>query len=189
MSGRSLGGTYVPLAPQFDRRIRELGSFCAVVDSQSCGSVVGEESNVDFLRSMRMDGYHHLHRGILSPEWVDHLESQDGLSPMDIVEHLEAVRLFIAHGRCDRTVHHAKSMAYNERIIPRFPHRQDDVLIRLHDDDGDHGPSTTNRAARECLQWLGVGERPSGDRGGARRQRRQLGPASLGAEGAVHRVQ
>lgn len=153
--GRSLGGTYVPLLPRFDKRIKELAIFCPVVDSQSCGSVKGEETNEDFFRSMKSDGYHHLYRGILEPEWRDHLENKDDLSPMDNIQCLKGAKLFIAHGKQDKCVHFSKSVAYYQKIIKAFPDKKDSFALKLYP-RGDHGPKTTNLAVEDFLGWLGL---------------------------------
>jgi hypothetical protein len=153
--GRSLGGTYVPLLPRFNKEIKELGIFCPVVDSQSCGLVKGEESNADFLRSMKDGGYHHLYRGILDPKWKDHLENKDDLSPVDNVGYLKEARLFIAHGKQDKCVHYSKSKAYYQKIMKVFPEEKDQFILKLYP-TGDHGPKTTNLASKDFLAWLKI---------------------------------
>ncbi len=153
--GRSLGGTYVPLLPRFNPAITELAIFCPVVDSKSCGSVSGEETNADFLGSMRGDGYHHLYRGVLSPEWEDHLENKDDLSPMDNIKHLRQAKLFIAHGKRDTCVHYSKSQKYYELLHRTHNANTSQFTLKLYDKGG-HGASTTNLAADDFLQWLGL---------------------------------
>lgn len=153
--GRSFGGTYVPLLPRFNKDIRELAVFCPVVDSKSCGSIGGEESNDDFLRSMKDDGYRYLYRGILDKKWQDHLENKDDLSPMDNIQYLKRAKLFIAHGEEDKCVHFSKSVAYYQKIIKTFPDKKDSFVLKLYP-RGDHGPKTTNPAARDFLRWLKV---------------------------------
>ena len=152
--GRSLGGTYIPLLPRFNPAITELAIFCPVVNSRLCGSVPGEESNADFLRSMRQDGYYHLYRGILAPLWRQHLENKDDLSPMDNISHLAHARLFIAHGRQDSCVHYSKSQQYYDLICKQFPGQSNQFALNLY--NGTHGPSTTNPAVADFLRWLGL---------------------------------
>lgn len=153
--GRSLGGTYVPLLPRFNQQIKELAIFCPVVDSKSCGSVPGEESNADFLRSMREDGYYHLYRGIRSPIWEKHLANEDDLSPMDNMHYLARAKLFIAHGKKDTCVHYTKSVRYHNELLQLFPERSKEFLLKLYP-NGDHGPTTTNQAASDFMEWLEV---------------------------------
>lgn len=118
-----------------------------VVDSKSCGSVPGEETNEDFLRSMREDGYHHLYRGILDPMWAAHLENEDDLSPMDNIEHLKGAKLFIGHGELDTVVHYSKSVAYYERLLQAFPERAGQFRLQLYP-QGDHGKKH-NKSSRQ----------------------------------------
>jgi hypothetical protein len=153
--GRSFGGTYIPLLPKFNEKIKELAIFCPVVDSKSCGSVKGEESNKDFLRSMKDDGYHYLYRGILDPIWKEHLENRDDLSPMDNMKYLKDIKLFIAHGKLDKCVHFSKSVKYYEKIINMFPKKKKSVILKLYPKTT-HGSSTTNLAAKDFLEWIKV---------------------------------
>lgn len=153
--GRSFGGTYVPLLSRFNSDIKELAIFCSVVDSKSCGSIKGEESNQDFLRSMQDDGYYHLYRGILSKKWVQHLENKDDLSPMDNIKYLKEAKLFIAHGKQDQCVHYSKSVAYYQKIIKTFPEKKGSFKLKLYP-KGNHGPKMTNLAAKDFLDWLEI---------------------------------
>lgn len=153
--GRSLGGTYVPLLPRFNPKIQELAIFCPVVASKSCGSVAGEETNADFLDSMRQDGYHHIYRGILSPDWERHLENEDDLSPMDNVKYLKNAKLFIGHGKKDACVHYSKSEKYYQLIQKTLPDKSNQFLLKLYP-HGSHGPTTTNQAANDLMKWLGI---------------------------------
>jgi len=153
--GRSFGGTYVPLLPRFNKEIKELAIFCPVVDSKSCGSVKGEESNEDFLRSMKLDGYHYLYRGILNKNWKNHLENKDDLSPMENIQYLKDAKLFIAHGKLDKCVNFSKSVLYYKKILKTFPKKRKSVVLKLYP-GGDHGSSTTNLAVRDLLGWLKV---------------------------------
>jgi len=151
--GRSLGGTYVPLLPRFNPQIQELAIFCPVVNSKSCGSMKGEETNEDFLRSMKGDGYHYLYRGILNKQWKKHLANKDDLSPMDNIAFLKDAMLFIAHGKKDACVHYSKSIAYYKKILQMFPNKKGEVVLRLYP-KGDHGSSTTNQATNDFMRWL-----------------------------------
>lgn len=151
--GRSFGGTYVPVLPRFNDQIKDLAVFSAVVDSKSCGNVPGEETNERFLDSMREDGYHHLYRGILKPEWEGHLENRDDLSPMDNVLYLRDARLFIAHGIKDDCVDYSKAVAYYEKIKADLPGKESQFKLALYP-DGNHGPSTTNPAMQDYLEWV-----------------------------------
>lgn len=153
--GRSFGATYIPLLPRFNKKIRELAIFCPVVDSKSCGSIKGEESNADFLRSMKFDGYHHLYRGITSKIWENHLENKDDLSPMDNIKYLDNVKLFIAHGKLDKCVHYSKSVKYYNKIINTFPKKKNSYLLKLYS-RGEHGPTTTHKASKDFMNWLKI---------------------------------
>ncbi len=117
---RNFGGTYVPVLPRFNEDIKELAIFCPVVDSKSCGSIPGEETNESFFRSMKEDGYYHLYRGILDERWTHNLENEDDLSPMDNIRHLKNARLFIGHGQKDQVVHYSKSVEYYRRLLSAF---------------------------------------------------------------------
>lgn len=151
--GRSLGGTYVPLLPRFNPEIAELGIIYPAVDNKSCGSIKGEESNEDFMRAMRKDGYHKLYRGILSKRWEKHLQNEDGLSPMDNIRYLKNTKLFIGHGEKDKCIHYSKSVKYYDKILKAFPEKQDQFLLKLYS-QGDHGQTTSHLAVKDFLEWL-----------------------------------
>jgi len=74
---------------------------------------------------------------------------------MDNIEHLKDAKLFIAHGRKDKCVHYSKSVAYYKKIIDQFPGKKDSVTLRLYS-GGDHGIKTTNLAAKDFFEWLGL---------------------------------
>lgn len=150
--GRSFGGTYIPLLPRFNSKITELGLIYPVVDSKSCGSIPGEESNQQFLDSMLHDGYHHIYRGILQPVWKDHLENKDDLSPMDNIKHLNNTKLFIGHGKNDTCVHFSKSQKYYEKICSTFPSQIKNFKLSLY--DGGHNATTSHLATKDFLNWL-----------------------------------
>jgi hypothetical protein len=152
--GHSLGGTYVPVLPRFASEIGELAILGPVVESKSCGSVEGEETNEDFLRSMKEDGYHYLFRGVLEPIWEDHLENRDDLSPMDNIAYLSQAKLFIGHGKLDACVHYSKSVKYFERILQMFPDKKEQFLLKIYE-EGDHGIGTTNQAVQDVMDWFG----------------------------------
>lgn len=152
--GRSFGGTYVPLLPRYTKEIRELALIFPVVDSKSCGTVKGEETNEDFLGSMEHDGYRHLYRGILSQQWKDHLENKDDLSPMENIGHLDGAKLFIAHGKKDRCVNYTKSAGYYQKIIKEFPDKKDHFRIALYP-YGAHNDETAKKAVGDFLNWIG----------------------------------
>ena len=153
--GRSFGGTYIPLLPRFNSSIQELGIIYPAVDNKSCGSIPGEESNDDFMRSMRFDGYKYLYRGILSKVWERHLECEDDLSPMDNIRYLENVRLFIGHGKKDTCIHYSKSVVYHKKILEKYPGRKNQFVLKLYPKSG-HTPETSTRAANDFLTWLGI---------------------------------
>lgn len=153
--GRSFGATYVPLLPRFNSQIKELAIFCPVVDSKTCGSIKGEESNQDFLRSMKQDGYYHLYRGILTKEWESHLENNDDLSPMENIVFLKNVKLFIGHGKKDICVNFIKSKKYYQKIMQIFPKKKHKIILKIYP-KGDHGPTTTNKAIFDFLTWLNI---------------------------------
>ncbi len=153
--GRSFGGTYIPVLPVFNPDIKELAVFYPVVDSKNCGSVPGEETNEQFLRSMKEDGYHHLYRGVLDDKWVKHLGNEDDLSPMDNIRGLASARLFIAHGMKDPIVHYSHSENYYRKIFEAFPHRRNQFAIKLYP-EGDHSKLTSNPAVKDFLDWLDI---------------------------------
>ncbi len=153
--GRSFGGTYIPILPRYNKNIKELAIVSAVVDSKSCGSVKGEESNEDFLRSMDVDGYKYLYRGILRPIWRKHLENMDDLSPMDNIRYLKTAHLFIGHGEKDICVHFSKTVGYFKKIIELFPNKKNQFKLKIYK-KGDHGPSTTNAGMKDFMKWLGI---------------------------------
>jgi hypothetical protein len=149
--GRSFGGTYVPLLPRFNPLITELILIFPVVDSASCGSVPGEETNRRFLESMKKDGYHHLYRGILASQWGRHLENLDDLSPMSNIRHLSRVKMFIGHGKQDRCVSFTKSLHYGKLITKMFPKGQ--FKYKFYPLGG-HDPFTAQKSIRDGLNWL-----------------------------------
>lgn len=151
--GRSLGGAYVPLLPRFNKEIKEMAILCPTVDQKAQGEHKGEESNEDFLRSMKKDGYYHLYRGILSKVWEKHLENEDGLSPMDNIKYLKEAKLFIGHGKKDKCIHYSKSVKYFEKIKSKFPDRKSQFVLKLYP-TGDHGSSTTNPAIKDFIDWI-----------------------------------
>lgn len=152
--GRSFGGAYVPLLPRYNSEIKELGIFCPAVNQKAQGSVIGEETNKEFMQSMKKDGYHYLYRGILDKVWWKHLENEDGLSPMDSIECLSEVKLFIGHGKKDKCIHYLKSVEYYAEILKMFPDKKEQFKLKLYA-NGDHGLSTTNQAAADFMEWLG----------------------------------
>ncbi len=156
-AGKSLGGSYVPLLPRFNKRISELGLFAPALDNKSSGSIAGEETNADFFDSMRYDGYHHIYRGILSKRWEEHLENKDGLSPMDNIAHLGEARIFLAHGRSDRCIHFSKSVSFYESLQRVFPDSTKRARLFLY--PGDHCPSTTIPAIKDFMKWFGIKKR------------------------------
>lgn len=151
--GRSFGGSYVPLLPRFNKEIKELCLVYPAVDNESCGSILGEESNEDFMRAMKKDGYRYFYRGIMSPVWKKHLKNEDGLSPMDNINYLKNARLFIGHGKNDQCIHYSKSVIYYQKILAHFPERKNQFVLKLYSGSG-HEPKTSNRAARDFLNWL-----------------------------------
>lgn len=153
--GRSLGGAYVPLLPRFNPDIKNLAVFYPAVDQKSQGKVAGEESNAKFMESMQKDGYFHLYRGIINKVWFKHLENEDGLSPMDNINYLLNTNLFIAHGKQDLCINYSKSIMYYKKILKIFPNKKDQFYLKLYP-NGDHGPSTTNLAILDYMDWEGV---------------------------------
>lgn len=153
--GRSLGGTYLPLLPKYDPTIKDLGLIYPAVDNASCGSVKGEETNEEFLNAMSGDGYKYLYRGILDPIWKKHLQNLDGLSPVDNIKYLSKVRMFIGHGKKDKCIHYSKSVKYFQDIVKFFPENKNQFVIKVYPNTG-HEPATSNVAAYDFLEWLGL---------------------------------
>jgi fermentation-respiration switch protein FrsA (DUF1100 family) len=155
--GKSLGGAYVPLLPRFNKDINVIGVFAGAVDQSEQGKIIPEESNEDFVRTIEKGGYKHLYRGFMKNKnlWLDHLYDLDGLSPMDNIKYLKNVKLFIAHGVKDDIVHYSKAVRYFEAVKKMFPHKNGEYKLKLYN-DGDHGGSTTVRATKHFLNWIGV---------------------------------
>lgn len=156
IAGRSFAGTYIPVLPRFNRDIKELAVFFPVVDSKSQGEMKEEgedETNELFLAGMKDDGYHHLYRGILDPEWIDHLENRDDLSPMDNIDHLANAKMFIGHGKKDTIVSYKKSEIYYDLLLRRFPKKERDFLLAIYHNGG-HDSFTTFPGTNDFLDWL-----------------------------------
>lgn len=153
--GRSFGGTYVPLLPRYNPKITELGIIYPAVDNKSSGDIKGEESNEDFMRAMKFDGYHYLYRGISSKIWKKHLVNQDGLSPMDNIEFTSKAKLFIAHGEKDTCINFTKSVVYYNKILDMFPEKKEQFKLNLYPNSG-HTFETSNPACRDFLNWLRI---------------------------------
>ncbi|KKQ92575.1 MAG: hypothetical protein UU16_C0041G0005 [Candidatus Woesebacteria bacterium GW2011_GWA2_40_7] len=155
--GKSLGGTYVPLLPRFNKEIKEIGIFCGAVDQSEQGKVKPEESNEDFVRTIEEGGYRHLYRGFVGHKklWWRHLNDLDGLSPMDNVKYLKNARVFIAHGKKDDIVHYSKAVKYLGAIKKDFPDKLNQFKLRLYK-NGDHGEFTVNKATQDFLDWIGI---------------------------------
>lgn len=152
--GRSLGGAYVPLLPKFNKKIKELGVLCGAVDQSEQGAVVGEETNPDFMNGIMKD-FKYLYRGVSESGWWQHLEDNDGLSPMDNIKDLKGSKLFIAHGKKDVCIHYSKATNYYKKIVEYFPSKSKQFKLKIYQ-DGDHGPATTNKAIQDFLEWIGV---------------------------------
>lgn len=153
--GRSLGGAYVPLLPKYNNNINEICVLYGAVDQKAQGEIKGEETNADFMRAMVKGGYKNLYRGVLSKIWYEHLENKDGLSPMDNINYLGKVRMFIAHGKKDKCINYSKSVTYYNNILSAFPEKANHIKLKIYP-DGDHGTSTSNKAVQDFLDWLEV---------------------------------
>ena len=155
--GKSLGGAYVPLLPKYNKKINEIGIFCGAVDQSEQGSVKGEETNEDFVRTIEEGGYRYLYRGFLTNKkvWLNHLNDKDGLSPMDNIKYLKDAKLFIAHGKKDGCIHFSKAVNYFNAITKQFPESLKQFKLKVYK-NGDHGVSTTNKATKDFLDWIGV---------------------------------
>jgi esterase/lipase len=154
--GKSLGGAYVPLLPRYNNKIKELAVFCGALDQSEQGKIEGEETNDDFVRTIEKGGYKYLYRGFLENKelWWKHLNDLDGLSPMDNIQYLKNVKLFIAHGKKDICIHYSKAMNYYKKIIFTFPEKTSQYKLKLFT-NGDHGSSTTKNAMECFLNWIG----------------------------------
>ncbi len=152
IAGRSFAGTYIPVLPKYNQDIQELAIFYPVVDSKSQGTME-DETNELFLAGMKDDGYHHIYRGILDPEWVDHLENRDDLSPMDNIDYLEKVKMFIGHGKKDKIVSYRKSKIYYDLLLKRFPEKNNDFKLKIYP-NGNHDFSTSFPATVDFLDWI-----------------------------------
>lgn len=152
-AGRSFGGTYVPLLPKFNQEITEICLVFPAIDNKNSGSVKGEETNEDFLRAMRQDGYWHLYRGILSKAWQRHLNTDDALSPMVNIGSLKKAKIFIGHGRNDNCIDHSKSVSYYTKVLDMFPNKKHDINLKIYDNGG-HNSETACRILSDFLNWL-----------------------------------
>lgn len=159
--GKSFGGRYIPLLPRFNKKIKELGIFCPALNTSKYGNIKAhEESMADFLRCMRDDGYSNLYRGLLknnrlSAEWKRHLEDKDGLAPMKNLGYLKNAKIFIAHGRLDKSINFSRSVSYYKELKKMYPNKGDRYLKLKVYRNGDHGPSTTMPATKDFLNWIG----------------------------------
>lgn len=151
--GRSLGGAYVPLLPKYNREINKLGLLFPAVNQAAQGSVKGEETNEDFMRSIKKDGYHYLYRNMPDEVWWEHLENKDGLSPMDNIKYLSGCKLFIGHGMKDKCIHYSKSKQYYKKILDYFPDNKDQYKLKLYS-EGAHDTSTTKLAVNDFMKWI-----------------------------------
>ncbi|MFH1792576.1 MAG: prolyl oligopeptidase family serine peptidase [Patescibacteria group bacterium] len=151
--GRSLGGAYVPLLPKYIKSLINIALFFPAVDQVSQGSIENEETNEDFMRTMKYSGYKHLYRGILLKCWPKHLESKDGLSPMENIHLLKNVRVFIAHGKKDSCISYKKSLKYYNKIIEKFPEKEKQFKLKIYNEGG-HNSITTSKAIKDFLKWL-----------------------------------
>lgn len=152
--GRSLGGAYVPLLPRFNKKINKLAVVSGALDQSEQGAIKGEETNDDFMREMKLGGYHHMYRGVLSKNiWQKHLNDQDNLSPMDNVKWLKNAKLFIGHGKNDTCVHFSKSVNYYHKLKVAFPNQKEKYKLKLYP-HGDHGSSTSNLFIQDFLDWI-----------------------------------
>lgn len=152
-AGRSFGGTYVPLLPKFNPEITEICLVFPAIDNKNSGSVKGEETNDDFLRAMRLDGYRHLYRGILSKAWQKHLNTDDQLAPMVNIRPLGEAKIFIGHGKSDSCINYSKSVGFYNKILDMFPNKKKDVSLKIYNNGG-HDSETASRILSDFLSWL-----------------------------------
>ena len=153
--GRSFGGSYIPLLPRFEKKISELCLIYPAVNNKACGSIQGEESNEDFMRGMKKDGYHYLYRGITSPIWLKHLNNEDGLAPVDNVKYLDNTKIFIGHGINDQCIDYSQSASFHKQLITTHPQSKSNFKLILYKEAG-HDYRTSNQAAYDSLQWFNL---------------------------------
>lgn len=154
--GRSFGGTYVTLLPRFNKQITNICSIFPVVDWANLGKSNGhpEETVEGFYKAMIGDGYQYLYRGILDPVWKKHFAGEDDLNPINNVAYLKNARVFIGHGKKDTNIYYGNSAKYYNGIIEMFAGRRDQFMLKLY--PYDHSRKTSNKAAADYLQWMGV---------------------------------
>ena len=140
------------LLPIYQPEVEAISLVSPCVDNKTQGHVAGEETNQAFMDSMKDDGYHYLYRGILDPVWLAHLEGEDEYDAMARVAESRPVPTFIGHGKKDWVIHYSKSETYLEKLRAAHSEHQDKFKLELY--EGDHGPSTTNPAARDLVKWL-----------------------------------
>lgn len=153
--GFSFGGAFLSLLPRFNPEIKNICLISPILDYQSQGKFGGEETVDDFVTSMKKDGYKHLYRGILSTGWINHFNCKDDLYPLKNIKYLGRTKLFIAHGRKDKTIHFSKSVDYYKKIIKSFPGRAKNIKLKLYP-NGDHSFRTRRLAIRDYFVFAGV---------------------------------
>jgi hypothetical protein len=162
--GRSFGGAYVSLLPKFNSQITNICMIYPMLNWENIGKTTGviEESVEDFFKAMVEDGYQYLYRGILSKMWRQHFAGIDGLNPISNISYLKDARVFIGHGRKDRSIYFGNSVEYYNALIKLFPGKKDQFLLKLY--PFDHSKKTSNEAIQEYLRYVGIS--PSRDKWG-----------------------
>lgn len=150
--GSSFGGAYVPLLPRFNPKIKNLAMLYPVTDYNLCGTMKGEESINDFMRSMEY-GYKYLYRGIMHPIWQKHFKNQDGLSPIDNLDFLKNAKVFIAHGKKDKCINYQQSLRYFDFLKKQHPQSIENYKLVIYP-QGAHDKTTSIPAVRNLCQWL-----------------------------------
>lgn len=150
--GKSLGATYVAVLPKFNKDIREISLWCGALDQSEQGKVKNEETNESFIDGLSKD-FKFLYKGFNKKTWWDHVNDKDGLSPMDNLDCLKQVKVFIAHGMKDECIHYSKSLVYYNKLVNTYKMKRDNCHLKLYK-NGDHGNLTTNKATRDFLKWI-----------------------------------
>ena len=157
-AGKSFGGRYISLLPKFEPDVSDLALICPALETGSYGNAyIEEESIKDFLRCMGKDGYSNLYRGFfhkgrISREWRIHLSDKDDMAPLSNVQSMGDARIFIAHGRHDKSINFHRSVSYYRMLRSAFPNKKRESLtLRLYNED--HGGGLAKKALGAFVRW------------------------------------
>lgn len=155
--GASFGGRFLPILPKFDKSVKEIGILYSAMDVSSYGNLgMPEEKISDFMRVMRKAGYYHMYRGITGKEWKKHWANKDDLAPVNNIEYLKDIKVFLAHGMLDDDINYVRSKQYYDKIAEAFPKKAGKTLVLKLYRNGGHGSTTGIPAIKDYLRWIGL---------------------------------